>query len=65
MYQKAVAKNGQLVITESRVINQRSLTSDCWSVQFEGLAACKECAYRNTKHCGGGETLKRIKSKLN
>lgn len=45
-------------------VDQRSLTSDCWTVQFEGLSACKPCPNLNKPECGGGETLKRIKKEL-
>ena len=52
----AVVKGG-IVEMERREIDQRSLTGDCWSIQFQGLKACERCAYRNTKKCGGGATL--------
>ncbi len=41
-------------------INQSSLTSDCWLIQFEGLIACKGCEYYGTDDCGGGNTLKKL-----
>ena len=34
-------------------IKQGHLTSECWQVQFFGLAACKKCIYKGTKACGG------------
>jgi len=58
MYQKADTKDGQLVITESKQIDQSKLTSDCWLIQFSGLSACKTCEVKGTSECGGGETLK-------
>lgn len=61
IYQKASIKNGQVVIESSKEINQASLTSDCWTVQFEGLTACKKCQYKGTDDCGGGATLKSLK----
>lgn len=50
-------KNGTLVETNVKEIDQSTLTSDCWMIQFNGLDACKTCEFRNTKECGGGETL--------
>lgn len=48
-------------------VQQSSLTSDCWLIQFEGFEACARCEYfpfnpktgklRKTSHCGGGQTL--------
>ncbi len=61
-YQKAKVKNGQLVITESKEIDQDKLTSDCWLIQFSGLEACKTCEVCNTADCGGGETLKALQN---
>jgi len=48
-------------ITNTKVIDQSKLTSDCWLVQFNGLAACETCEVKGTKECGGGETLKALK----
>jgi hypothetical protein len=53
LLQKAKLENGQLVITESKEIDQGKLTSDCWLIQINGLAACKGCEYLNKRHCGG------------
>jgi hypothetical protein len=50
-------KNGTLVETNVKEIDQSTLTSDCWMIQFNGLVACKTCDIRNTKDCGGGKTL--------
>lgn len=60
IYQQAEIKNGQLVIKESKEIDQKTLTSDCWLVQFNGLAACKKCPEKGKRSCGGGQTLKRL-----
>ena len=57
-YQKATIKDGHIKITEPRMIDQNTLTSDCWLIQFEGLSACKTCGVKNTPDCGGGKTLK-------
>lgn len=34
-------------------IKQAHLTDECWSVQFQGLSACRNCKYKNTRECGG------------
>lgn len=57
-------KNGVAVEENVIEINQDHLTSDCWSIQFKGLIACKSCEFRKGtkkhKECGGGETLKKM-----
>ena len=53
LYQKAEVKDGQVVITESKEIDQSKLTSDCWLIQFNGLSACETCEFVNTPDCGG------------
>lgn len=63
LYQKAKIENGKVVITESKQVDQSKLTADCWIVQFNGIEACNECEYRDTKDCGGGETLKKLEGK--
>lgn len=61
LYQKAEIENGEVVIKESKVIDQKTLTSDCWLIQFSGLEACKKCPSKGKRSCGGGQTLKRLK----
>jgi len=34
-------------------IPQAHLTGECWTVQTQGLKACKTCEYRDTDNCGG------------
>lgn len=60
LYQKAKIENGQVVITDSQVIDQSKLTSDCWLIQFDGLAACKDCPAKDTSDCGGQVIRKRL-----
>lgn len=60
LYQKAKVENGQIVITESKEIDQSKLTSDCWLIQFDGLSACDTCESRNTPDCGGQAIRKRL-----
>ena len=59
-YNKAVVKNGQIEIVETKTIDQSNLTSDCWLIQFNGLEACKNCKVKNTPDCGGGKILKTL-----
>uniref|UniRef100_A0A6M3K4U1 Uncharacterized protein n=1 Tax=viral metagenome TaxID=1070528 RepID=A0A6M3K4U1_9ZZZZ len=56
-YAKVRIVDGQPVKLSSKIIDQSTLTADCWLVQFEGLAACSTCEVRNTPDCGGGVTL--------
>lgn len=51
-------ENGTLY--DSKVIDQSTLTSDCWLVQFDGLIACKSCEAYGTDDCGGGDTLRKL-----
>jgi len=46
---------------KTKVINQGSLTPDCWLVQFWGLSACKTCELEGKDDCGGEKILKKIK----
>lgn len=40
---------------ETKVINTKDLTSECWLIQVWGLKACETCEYSGTKECGGAE----------
>jgi len=60
LYQEATIENGQMKITESKVIDQSKLTSDCWIVQMQGLGACKKCQYNGTNQCGG-KNIRKLK----
>jgi hypothetical protein len=60
-YGKLKLVNGRAVETDIIEVNQSELTSDCWSVQIEGLSACNKCREKGKKSCGGGETLKKLK----
>lgn len=53
LYQKAKIEDGQIVITDTKVIDQSKLTSDCWLIQFSGLSACESCPAKDTSDCGG------------
>ncbi len=44
----------------SKVIKQEQLTSDCWTIQFWGLDACRCCEFKGSVECGGGKTLKKM-----
>ena len=60
LYQKAEIKNGQIVITESKEIDQSKLTSDCWLIQFGGLSACETCEALGIDDCGGQNIRKQL-----
>ncbi|KKN71222.1 hypothetical protein LCGC14_0422650 [marine sediment metagenome] len=53
LYQKAKIENGQVVITESKMIDQSKLTGECWLIQFDGLSVCETCEVKDTADCGG------------
>ena len=59
-YSEGYVENGQLKFENEKEIDQNTLTSDCWSIQINGLSACTKCEYNNTDECGGGETLKNL-----
>lgn len=48
------------VVVERREIKQSELTSECWTIQFQGLSACTSCEVKDTDECGG----KRIRETL-
>ena len=60
LYQKAKVVNDQIVITESIVVDQSKLTSDCWLIQLQGIAACVDCEVLNTPDCGGQAIRKKL-----
>jgi len=60
-FQEAKIENGEMIVTSSKEIDQSKMTSDCFMIQFSGLEACSKCEYKNTKECGGGQTLKNLK----
>ena len=62
LYQETKIENGQVVITESKVIDQSKLTSDCWLIQFSGLSACETCSAKDTPDCGGQAIRKQLLS---
>lgn len=64
-FQKGKIENGKVVITDVKEINQSELTSDCWMIQMQGLAACKECEFLNTDECGSKDILKKLSQREN
>jgi hypothetical protein len=61
IYQEMKIVDGVPKVITSKVIDQSTLTSDCWLVQFNGLSACEKCKEKGKRSCGGGKTLKKIK----
>lgn len=47
---------------KTRMIPQKDLTSECWTVQMQGLGACKTCPYRGTKECGGKNIIRTMRN---
>lgn len=41
-------------------VPQKSLTADCWLVQFNGFESCTNCPEYLGKECGGGATLAKM-----
>ncbi len=48
---------------QSRMVKQANLSSECWTIQFWGLSACKECQYKGKRECGGKNIIKTLKNK--
>jgi hypothetical protein len=42
---------------KTKIISQKMLSAECWSVQVWGIEACKDCGYQHTKECGGKQIL--------
>ena len=64
IYKEKYEENGELKFKNEKIIDQNSLTSDCRSIQFNGLSACETCMYRNTEECGGGKTLIKMQNEI-
>ena len=59
-YSRVELKDGKLVTVFSKEIDNSTLTSDCWSIQFEGLNACARCPFLNKRNCGGKNIRKKL-----
>jgi hypothetical protein len=54
IYGEAELVNGKVVIVNKRVIDQSTLTADCFLIQIKGADACKNCENLNKpRKCGG------------
>lgn len=54
IYGEAELVNGKVVIVNKRVIDQSTLTADCFMIQIKGADACKGCENLNKpRKCGG------------
>ncbi len=47
-----------------KIINQKTLSAECWLVQVWGTEVCKECSSHNTKECGGIKILETGRNEL-
>lgn len=55
--------SSKLVIDETKVIDQSTLTSECWVIQIEGPKACETCECRDKpRKCGGMAIRKRLQA---
>jgi hypothetical protein len=62
-FDRVVDVASKLVIDETIVVDQKSLTSECWVIQIEGLKACEKCQYKDKPRlCGGMAIRKRLQS---
>lgn len=61
--QKAKIENGKMIITDTKVIDQSKLTSDCFLIQFDGLSACENCSELDKPDCGGQAIRKQLLEK--
>ena len=49
---------------KTKIISQKMLSAECWTVQVWGIEACKDCDYQHTKECGGKQIHKTGKNTL-
>jgi len=49
---------------KTKIISQKMLSAECWTVQVWGINACRDCDYQRTKECGGDQILKTGKNTL-
>jgi hypothetical protein len=64
IYGEAKIVDGKLVVENTKEIDQSTLTSECWLIQFNGLDACKTCECLGKKDCGGKNIRKRLLKKV-
>jgi len=48
---------------EERMIRQKDLTAECWSVQVWGSDYCNTCEFKDADECGGKNIRKTGKNK--
>lgn len=49
---------------KTKIISQKMLSAECWSVQVWGIEACTNCDFHNTSECGGRQILRTGKNTL-
>jgi len=59
-YKEGYVENNQLKVKNIKVVDQSTMTSDCWLIQFNGLSACENCDIKHTDECSGGLTLNKL-----
>jgi hypothetical protein len=54
VYAKGHVVNGNVILTDQKVIDTSTLTSDCFLIQIRGAEACTTCDNLNKpRKCGG------------
>lgn len=54
IYAQGNVVNGKVVLTDKKIIDQKTLTADCFMIQIKGASACKTCENLNKpRKCGG------------
>jgi hypothetical protein len=48
----------------TRMIPQAKLSMECWTIQMQGLNACKGCEFNGKRDCGGKKIRKSGKNLL-
>ena len=71
LFQTVKFVDGKAVLTDTKVVDQSKLTSECWLIQIQGLKACEGCPCMSKKTgmpktrgehaCGGVAIHKRLR----
>lgn len=49
---------------KTKIIHQKNLSAECWSIQFWVFEYDKTCEYKDTKNCGGKNIIKTGKNEF-
>lgn len=54
IYAQGNVVKGKVVLTDKKIIDQKTLTADCFMIQIKGASACTTCENLNkSRKCGG------------